>query len=463
MQDLLRSLVDRASELGAEYAEARLHSAKSTHIIVEDGKADKTVSGDSRGVCIRVLCDGAWGVAPSGSVEPVQLEATLSDAISMARRAARKARDKARVVEREGVSDRRSCEVKVDPRSVPLADKVQAMAEVERQARDYSSQIVNTTFGYSDAVVNQLVVNSFGGCVEEEVIRCRVGGTVVAADEQTQQLGYEGVGGVEGYEVVERWQEGDLGVRAAKKAVHLLKAKPPPAGQFTVIFDPVMTGVFTHEILGHNAEGDLVASGNSIILDKVGEEIGSPLVTIVDDPTLPGLHGSHVYDDEGTPCERVEIVKEGHLRTFLHNLETASELGATPTGSARAQNHLCPPIVRMSNTFIVPGNLTPDEIIAGTEHGVYLAFSFGGYVDTARGQFTLRAERAWMVENGKLTQPLRDVSVSGLLLETLKAVEAVGNDLEFWPGTCGKMGQGAPTACGGPTIRIKSLTVGGHK
>jgi TldD protein len=217
-----------------------------------------------------------------------------------------------------------------------------------------------------------------------------------------------------------------------------------------------------HEAFGHNSEADHVLGGQSIVADKMGEKVASELVTVVDDPTAPG-NGMYSYDHEGVKAEPHTIVKDGVLVGLLHSLESAAKLNARPQGSARAQSHQSPPIIRMSNTYLAPGDMALDEILEGVRVGVYLTGSHSGYVETQKGQFTCRVEQGWLIQNGRLTEHLRDVSFSGLTLDAMKKISAVGKDFKMdAPGRCGKDGQSVPTDAGGPHFRIDGIVVGGR-
>jgi TldD protein len=284
----------------------------------------------------------------------------------------------------------------------------------------------------------------------------------VASDGDNRQSGYESVGRLEGFELIERTKPEDVGAAAAKRAVDLLSARPAPAGEFPIIFDHTVTGLFAHEVFGHNAEADLVWSGESIIADKMGQRIGSDLVNIIDDATIAGAWGSYYYDSEGVPAQKRILVENGILKNFLHSLETAARFGAVPNGAARSDGSQSRPIVRMSNTFIAPGKTTLEEMVAGLDSGILLKGGLSGYVSTETGQFTCRAAEGWLIKNGALHERLWDVAVSGMVLEALANIDAVGSEFHLAsPGTCGKNGQGAPVDNGGPHIRVKRLVVGG--
>jgi TldD protein len=225
---------------------------------------------------------------------------------------------------------------------------------------------------------------------------------MTALENGLRQTAHERRAGISGFELVEETSPEEFSIRAAHRAIQLLSAKPAPAGSFPAVFHPSIAGLLVHEALGHNAEADQVWSGESILEGKLGQKIASDLVTIVNDPTIPNSYGSYKYDSEGTPGQRRVIIEKGVLKGFLHSLETASNFGASPNGSARAQNYAYRPVVRMSNTFMEPGQATFEEIIKPIERGIFLERGQWGYVFVERGQYTCHADSGRMIEHGTL-------------------------------------------------------------
>ncbi|MCK5047125.1 MAG: TldD/PmbA family protein, partial [Candidatus Heimdallarchaeota archaeon] len=221
--------------------------------------------------------------------------------------------------------------------------------------------------------------------------------------------------------------------------------------------------VYVHESFGHAEEADAILAKDSILEGKMGKNIGCELINIYDDPTLPGLRGSYLYDSEGTKAIKRDLVKEGVQIGYLHSLETAAKMGAKPNGAARAMNFNYRPIVRMGNTYIDAGDSSFEELFESIKNGVYLEKSYGGYVDTAKGEFYFSAQGGHIIRNGELAEAIQNVSMSGLCLEVLQRTVAVGKDLRFdFPGSCGKQSQWVPVHAGGPPIAVKEIVVGGQ-
>jgi TldD protein len=295
-------------------------------------------------------------------------------------------------------------------------------------------------------------------------VRTMVSAGMTAQDGDVRQRGYEHKGRLCGAELLDEVTAESLSLKAADRAVDLLSARRAPAGKFPVIFHPSIAGLFVHEALGHNAEADLVLAGESILEGKLGQKIASDVVNVVDDGTVPDSWGSYAYDSEGVPAQRREIITNGALVGYMHSLQTAAKLGVPPNGSARAEDHHHRPVVRMSNTFIVPGELTLDEMMKGMDAGILLAGGHWGYVMCEKGQYTCHAGEGWMIRHGEKAEHIRDVSIAAMTLDTLMNIEAVSKDFEMeMPGNCGKSGQSMPVNGGGPYVRVKEVVVGGQE
>lgn len=281
--------------------------------------------------------------------------------------------------------------------------------------------------------------------------------SAVASENGVYQAGRESRFGY-GYELFEKENVMELAGRAGNTAVELLKAKTPKGGEMPVLLDQELAGVFAHEAVGHASEADLVLEGDSILENRIGEQIASPLVTIVDDPTLHEF-GYYPFDAEGVQSRRTEIIRDGIFNSYLHSRETAAKLGGIP-GNCRAQGYSMP-VVRMSNTFVDNGKAKFEEMLEEIRDGMYLIGSRGGQVNTGEGIFQFNAEKGYLIKDGELTELIRDVSLSGKTLEILNHITLVGNDLKMTAGRCGKAGQLAPVSDGSPHLAISKVLVGG--
>lgn len=259
-------------------------------------------------------------------------------------------------------------------------------------------------------------------------------------------------------EKLERWTR-----QAVDEALHNLYAAPAPAGVMPVVLGPGWPGILLHEAVGHGLEADFIRKGTSVFSKKLGERVASPGVTVVDDGTLPGRRGSLNVDDEGEPTKRTALIEDGILTGFMHDLTSARLMRAAPTGNGRRESFATLPLPRMTNTFMTAGTMPPEEIIASVKRGVYASNFSGGQVDITNGKFVFSMSRAYLIENGRLTRPVRGATLTGDGATALRHIPLVGNDpaLDEGAGQCGKDAQQVPVGVGMPTLRIDALTVGG--
>ncbi|MDG2113857.1 MAG: TldD/PmbA family protein, partial [Actinomycetota bacterium] len=254
----------------------------------------------------------------------------------------------------------------------------------------------------------------------------------------------------------------ELAARAAGRAVTKLKARPAPSGELPVVIKRGGGGVLFHEACGHGLEADLVRKGASVFKDREGELVASPLVTLVDDGTMGVEWGAIAIDDEGQPTQRNVLIEDGVLTDYMWDHLRSRDAGRAPSGNGRRQSYMHLPMVRMTNTFVTNGDTDPDDIIADTPNGVYIAQLGGGQVNTATGDFVFGMTEAYLIENGEITEPLREGNLIGNGPDVLSNIDVIGNDFDMGsPGTCGKDGQGVPVGDGQPTLRVTALTIGG--
>jgi TldD protein len=457
---------DEAKRYGVQFMDIRIREGDWSSISLQDGKADKIGTGKGVGMGIRVLLNGVWGFASSDEVTRERAMDCLKAAVEMAKASLSRVRGRIEIAEAEPIEDIYESHYEIDPRSIPLERKKEILSSFEKAAlAKMGDKAANTMLWYSDSVTREIVCNTFGTLTDSKYVRVRIGARMTAKEGDIRRSGYEGVGRISGFEVIEGLSAEELSVAAAETALNLLSAKRPPAGKFPVIFHPDISGIFIHEALGHNAEADLVLKGESILEGKLGTKIASDLVTVIDDATMEGEWGFYKYDSEGVPGQRRTIIDKGVLVGFMHSLETAAKFGVKPNGSARAQDHGSRPIVRMSNTFVAPGSSKFEDMVKDIDLGILLRKGQWGYVMCEKGQYTCHAGEAFLIKDGEIRDRLCDVSISGMILETLENVDAVSEEfmMEKGGGTCGKDGQGMAVSGGGPYIRVKEVVVGGQE
>ena len=441
----------KSVEKHVDYADIRVNESDNTVIVMKDGKIQEIRSGSDQGICLRVLKHGAWGFSYTNQLN------RLDNLIESALKLANSLSSDVELAPAEIRTDKVRSNARIKLSDVPLEDKKLAMTEVEQAAN--LEKVVSTTVNYVDTEGTTYFLNSEGSSIQMEENRVALFLNAVAASENGIQFGHKSTGGAKGFEVIEKEDLELMGRTAANKAIRLLDANLPPSGRFPIIMDSELTGVFIHEALGHASEADLILQNDSILKGKIGAQIGSPLVTIIDDASMDAF-GYYAYDAEGVKVSKNVLVDEGKLVSLLSSRETAAKLNIQSSGNARSGIG-DQPIVRMSNTYLKPGKMNFDELVEDIKNGIYLKGSRGGQVDTGKGVFQFNAAESFMIENGEVTDPLRDVSLSGNILEILQKVDAVGSDFHKGVGFCGKAGQTAPVGDGGPHTRVSQATVGG--
>ena len=435
-----------------DYIDVRFGRGENTSILMKDGNVDEINTGMSLGARIRVLNNGAWGFAYTTDLSKI------NEITETAIKLSNSLKGDVTLSETDTIKDKIAVDVKIPFKDISIAEKKDIMKDASDSAT--IDKVNSTTTSYADSEVDELFMNSEGSEIEVKTSRVRMALNASATDGEIIQFGHGSLGGVKGFELIQNADIEEFGRKIGEKAVRLLDAKPAPSGQFPVIADPELTGVLIHEALGHAVEGDLILQNDSILKDKIGTQIASDIVNIFDDASLKEGFGYYPYDVEGVKTKPNQLVKDGKLISLLNSRETASKLNMKSSGNARSII-ADQPIVRMSNTYLQPGENTFEELFEGIPNGIYLKGSRGGQVDTGKGIFQFNAAEGYIIENGEITTPVRDVSLSGNILETLKNIDAIGNDFKLSVGFCGKDGQTAPVGDGGPHTRIQNALVGG--
>lgn len=333
--------------------------------------------------------------------------------------------------------------------------------ETEKTARKVSNLIRQVTISFSQVIQNVSISNSFGKSVSGTRKRTRFLINVIAAEQNILQTGFETAGGTYDFKTfLVKENIIDLSIKSAERAVKMLSAKHAPCGKMPVIILSEAGGTLIHEACGHGLEADFIEKGISVYRN-VGEKVASDLVTVVDDATIPNLYGSFEFDDEGTPAQRKVLIENGILKGFMSDIYYASLLNTNSTGNARRESFMETPQPRMTNTFILPGKSTPEEIISTLKDGILVKKLGGGQVNVTNGDFVFDVQESYRIKDGKVQEPLRGATLIGNGPEILKKITMVGNDLHFITGTCGK-GDHAPVTDAMPTIKIEEITVGGR-
>ncbi len=349
-----------------------------------------------------------------------------------------------------------------------LAAQIQGIALLRRAdeaARAYSPKVKRVDLGLTQEVRILGLLNSDGACFVDlqPMLSLRV--SVVAEDGTRRQQGSAGGGARMALDYFQKVQPEELAREAARIAVEMLDAQPAPAGEQTVVLAPGDSGVLLHEAVGHGLEGDFNRKGTSRYSGEVGSSVASSLCTVVDDGLILQSRGSIHVDDEGALPGKHVLIDKGILRSYMHDRLSAAYYSVSPTGNGRRESYRHPPVPRMTNTYMLPGESSPEEILTSTPRGIYCKTFSGGQVNISNGDFVFQVVESYLIEDGKLTAPLKDVVIIGNGPAALGRVVAVGNDLVFSDGrwTCGKAGQRVPVGIGIPTVKIDAITVGGTK
>jgi TldD protein len=442
---------------GGDFAEVFAEDRRSSSARLDDGRVEELTSGRDRGAGIRVVRGETTGFAHTSDLS----EAGLLAAAEAAGAAARGGGQGVREVALSAPRPQRPSRAQVLPEDVPKERKVDLLKRAEDAARAEDGAVRQVAVTYGDGRRRFLVANSDGLVAGEDQVRTRLSVSVVAGGDGTLQTGYETAGGTVGFEIYDRVDVEGVARVAARRAADLLKARPAPSGQVPVVLRKGAGGILFHEACGHGLESDLVGKDASVFRGKVGEQVASPLVTLVDDGSYVDEWGSYGIDDEGHPAQRNVLIEDGRLTDYMWDFLRARKEGRGSSGNGRRQGYQHLPMVRMTNTYVLAGTEDPDEIIRQTPYGVYCVQLGGGQVNTATGDFVFGMTEAYLIENGVVTAPLRSANLIGNGPEVLRSIDAMGNDFETWAGTCGKDGQGVPVSSGQATLRVSSMTVGG--
>ncbi|RPF51497.1 TldD protein [Methanobrevibacter gottschalkii DSM 11977] len=449
--DLFEKVIAKTSSQ-IDYIDIRAGIGDNTSILMKDGNVDEINTGMSLAARVRVLNNGAWGFAYTTDLSKI------NEITDTAIRFSNSLKGDVELSETDIIKDKISVDVKIPFSDISIEEK----KDIMKQANDAAiiDKVNSTTVSYGDSEVNELFMSSEGSEIQVKTSRVRMALNASATNGEIIQFGHGSLGGVKGFEAISDKDLEEFGRTIGQKAVRLLDAKPAPSGNFPVIADPELTGVLVHEALGHAVEGDLILQNDSILKDKMGCQIASDIVNIFDDASLKEGFGYYPYDVEGVKTSPNQLVKDGKLVSLLNSRETSSKLNMKSSGNARSLI-ADQPIVRMSNTYLQPRDNSFEELLEDIQDGIYLKGSRGGQVDTGKGIFQFNAAEGYLIKDGEITTPLRDVSLSGNILETLKNIDAVGNDFKLSVGFCGKDGQTAPVGDGGPHTRILNALVGG--
>jgi TldD protein len=454
--EVIERVLDSALRRGGEFAEVFVEDRRATSASLDDGRVEELSSGRDRGAGVRVVVGETTGYAHTADLSQSGLLAAAEAAAAVARDGGG-----TRTVALAPSEAPRPYDVTIFPEDVAKARKIELLARADDAARSVGAAVTQVSAGYGDSRRRILVANSDGVLVSDDQVRSRFSVSCVAVGDTGMQTGFETAAFTVGFELFDTVEVEEVAGAAAKRALAKLSARPAPSGEVPIVLASGSGGILFHEACGHGLEADHIAKDASVYVGQVGSLVASPLVTLVDDGTIAREWGTFSVDDEGHEARRNVLIENGVLTDYMWDYLRARQEGRRSSGNGRRQSYRDLPMVRMTNTFLVDGDADPDELLAQTPTGVYVAKLGGGQVNTTTGDFVFGTVEAYLIENGRITEPLRDANLIGNGPETLRRIDAVANDFATSPGTCGKDGQSVPVGTGQPTLRITGVTIGG--
>jgi TldD protein len=455
-------ILGTALERKADYADLYFEYRDAEALGLEESMVNHTSKSVSQGVGVRVCAEDRTGYAYSDEV--------TVDRMRIAAEAARAIADQGASVPalHVGTAVKRHAlyEVETTPLEIPLADRAKLLSDIDQVARAVDPRVKNVMASIAAERKIVMIVTSEGRIAADVQPLCRLNVTVMAEDGKSRQAGTFGGGGRVEYSYFfekDRWREYTL--EAARQALVMLYADDAPAGEMVVVLGPGWPGILLHEAIGHGLEGDFNRKRLSAFSGRIGERVASELCTVIDDGTIANRRGSLNVDDEGTPTSRTVLIENGILRGYMQDRQNARLMNMTPTGNGRRESFAHIPMPRMTNTFMLAGESAPADIIKSVKHGLYAVNMAGGQVDITNGKFVFSVSEAYLIEDGKVTRPVKGATLIGNGPDVLTRVTMVGTDLalDSGIGNCGKDGQTVPVGVGLPTIRLDGITVGGTR
>lgn len=457
-EESVKRILTVALRNGGDLAEIYVENVAELRVTLDDQKVEEAVRGDSIGAGIRIFYGDTAAYAYTDDLS----EGALLEAAEVAAAAARGSGNSREVINLTQRTSPLDFTVLREFDEMSLPDKAAILRKMDQTARTHSPHVTQVQAHLDEVSRRVWIYNSDGLWVEDdrEIIEFRV--NVVAQRNDVVQSIKRGLGGQMGLELLDAEDPIAMARETAQSAVLMLDARPAPAGEMPVVISNGWGGVLFHEACGHCLEADFVTKGGSAYGDLLGARIGPEFLTAVDDGTIPGRRGSFRFDDDGTPSQQTVLIENGILKEYMWDLTEARRMNRVSTGNGRRQSFRHMPMPRMTNTYIAAGPHDPEEIIRDTQRGLYAKSLGGGQVEIGAGDYVFAVTEGYLIEDGKLTAPVRGATLVGNGPQTLRQMDRIGNDFALDPGlgTCGK-GQGAKVSVGQPTVRVPNLTVGG--
>jgi TldD protein len=452
--DLASRAIERALARGGDFGEVYAEQRHAFGIALDDGRIELPQAGAGRGVSVRVVDGDATYFGHVDGIAEADLMRVAESVAQAVRAGAPRTVALGAALPAEGHAIRQR------PEDVDARVKADVLRACDQRARAAGDAVVQVSASYGETRQQVEVFNSEGVAAADDRTRVRLGVQVVARRNGTVETGHETRGGHAGFELIADDPE-QVADEATRKALTNLDAVDAPTGRMPVVVGSGFGGVLLHEAVGHGLEADAVQKRASVYAGRLGDSLADGLVTAYDDGRRPNEWGSDGIDDEGTPTQRTTIIEGGTLTSYLYDLLRARKDGVASTGNGRRESFRHLPVPRMTNTYFGPGDATADELIAGVERGLYAVSFGGGQVEPATGDFVFGVSEGYLIENGRVTAPVRGATLIGNGIDALAAIDGIAGDLAIASGYCGKAGQQVAAGVGQPHVRIRALTVGG--
>ncbi len=455
---LCRKLLETALSRGGDFADLYFEHTLNNWLILEDGKVNQSYGAVKLGVGIRTVKGDQVGY---GYTEDLSTEAMLS----AAKTAASLVNEHAKPIASEFVQVKKSNFYPLKSlKEIPLKEKLPLVKAINDKCFDQSDLIVKVKAGFHDSIKRIMVVTSDGVQAEDIIPRNFLFASTVAEKQGRKEESWWNLGGRRDFSFYSTDIADRISDEVVKRVLTKFNAIQPPAGEMPVVLGPGVTGILLHEAIGHGMEADFNRKKKSTYSEMIGKKVAEPFINIIDEGTMDNLLGSINFDDEGVESQQTRLVENGILTGYLHDKISAKHYGVNPTGNGRRESYAHYPLPRMRNTYMLGGEESPEDVIKAAKNGIYIEDVSNGQVKIGEGDFAFYVSRGRMIEDGKLTAPIKDINIMGNGPKMLANITNVANDLEMdygGAGSCGKGGQSVPVSFGLPTCLIKSMTVGG--
>lgn len=456
-KEILANVIARALEKGGDFADVYLENRISRQIVMEESIFKGGLYGISQGAGVRVISGNKTGYAYTDEITEEKLLRAAEVASFVATGGNR--------ITPVGISvSSRPSFITVQQPLGEIADekRIEIIKRADQAARDYDPRIKMAMIDYNDEVRSRVIANSEGLYLRDELPLLFFIVQAMSDDGNARHMSRERLSQHSGFEIFDRVTPETVAKNAAREAIAMLSAGDAPAGIMDVVMQNGWGGVLVHEAVGHPLEADNISKGIGAFTGKMGQKVAAECFTMIDDGTLPNFRGTINYDDEGTMAQRNVLIEKGVLKGFMTDILSAKQLSMARTGNGRRESFRYIPIPRMTNTFIETGENSPADILSSTRKGIYVQSLSGGSVNPVTGVFNFTCREAYLIENGEKTTPIKGATLIGSCMDVISNIDAVGNDLDFGPGICGK-GQSAEVTAGMPTVRIRGINVGGSR